>query len=74
MPSGKSTLKVAINLIKLCSLRKVSWKTPNRVSTTDLTAHEMRQLKVSMFKKYLITSLAMFENAAVPTLCRKKNM
>ena len=47
-------------------------KTSNRVSTTNLPAHHMRQLMVSLVKKYLAKKLAMFENVSVPTLSRKK--
>ena len=36
---------------------------PNRVTMTNFTVPDIRQLRVSMTKKYLTESLAMFENA-----------
>ena len=68
----KSTLALAMEFkrhqraIKVYAVYgKVSRKTLNGVTTMNLAAHKMRKLKVSMAKKYLTTSLAMFENAVV---------
>jgi transposase len=78
LAAGKSTLEVAKDLhrdhrtIKVYACDgKITRKTPDRSSTRKITARDMRHLKVSMARKHLATSKAIFEDAGVPSISRK---